>query len=67
MREFQKVRHVLRKSFASVTMAASSVSTAYIAAAANRYSHAADVSSKSLVAFGSNKFIAIWNSIVRKI
>ncbi|TCD71349.1 hypothetical protein EIP91_011120 [Steccherinum ochraceum] len=38
-----------------------SASTSYIAAAVNRHSHAASVSSASLVAYGSAKYIALWD------
>ncbi|KAH7930113.1 WD40 repeat-like protein [Leucogyrophana mollusca] len=38
-----------------------SESTAYISASTNRYSHAADISTSSVVAFGSFKLIALWN------
>lgn len=38
-----------------------STSTAYIAAAVNRYSYAAAVSSASLVAFGSSTYVALWD------
>ena len=41
------------------------VSTAYIAASANRFSHVSDSSSRSLVAFGSSKFVALWSANVR--
>lgn len=37
-----------------------SISTTYIAAAANRFSQTADVSPSSLVAFGSSRLIALW-------
>lgn len=40
------------------------LSTAYIAASTNRYNHTADVSSKSLVAFGSSKLVALWDASV---
>ncbi|KIM90735.1 hypothetical protein PILCRDRAFT_144601 [Piloderma croceum F 1598] len=38
------------------------VSVAYISASTNRHNRAADVSSESLVAFGSSKLIALWDS-----
>ncbi|KAH9938447.1 WD40-repeat-containing domain protein [Fomitopsis serialis] len=34
----------------------------YVSASTNRHSHAADASSSSLVAFGSAKLIALWNT-----
>ncbi|PPQ63876.1 hypothetical protein CVT24_009502 [Panaeolus cyanescens] len=37
-------------------------SLAYVAASANRYSHIADVSSDSLVAYGSSRFVALWDT-----
>lgn len=42
-------------------MAQASVSIAYIAAVANRFPYTADISSNSLVAFGSHKFVSLWN------
>ncbi|KAF9006442.1 WD40 repeat-like protein [Cyathus striatus] len=39
-----------------------SATTAYIAASANRFSHVADITSTALVAFGSGKLIALWNT-----
>ena len=42
-------------------MARASVSVAYIAAAANRFPYTADISSDSLLAFGSHKFVSLWN------
>jgi hypothetical protein len=39
-------------------------SVAYISASTNRFNHAADVSSKSLVVFGSSKLVALWDSAV---
>jgi hypothetical protein len=40
-------------------------STAYIAASANRFSSVSDISATSLVAFGSGRFVALWDSSVR--
>lgn len=37
------------------------MSTAFIAASANRFSHAADVSPDSLVAIGSGNLVALWD------
>ncbi|KAK2466162.1 hypothetical protein APHAL10511_001804 [Amanita phalloides] len=37
------------------------ISTLYVAAATNRFSQTADVSSASLVAFGSSRLIALWH------
>jgi elongator complex protein 2 len=44
-----------------VRMAQASASVAYIAAAANRFPYTADISPESLVAFGSHKFVSLWN------
>ncbi|KZP32865.1 WD40 repeat-like protein [Athelia psychrophila] len=38
------------------------MSSAYISASANRHNQAASISSKSLVAFGSSKLVALWDS-----
>jgi hypothetical protein len=40
------------------------VSVGYISASTNRHNHAADVSSESLVVFGSSKLVALWDSAV---
>ncbi|KAG9219259.1 hypothetical protein CCMSSC00406_0001669 [Pleurotus cornucopiae] len=37
-------------------------STLYISNAVNRYSHAADISSTSHVAFGSTKVVSFWDT-----
>jgi len=42
-------------------MVQASAAVAYIAAAANRFPHAADISPGSLIAFGSHKFVSLWN------
>jgi len=42
-------------------MVQASATVAYIAAAANRFPYAADISPGSLVAFGSHKFVSLWN------
>ena len=42
-------------------MVQATATVAYIAAAANRFPHAADISPESLVAFGSHKFVSLWN------
>lgn len=42
-------------------MVQASATVAYIAAAANRFPYAADISPGSLIAFGSHKFISLWN------
>jgi elongator complex protein 2 len=42
-------------------MVQASATVAYIAAAANRFPFAADISPESLVAFGSHKLISLWN------
>ena len=42
-------------------MVQASAMVAYIAAAANRFPYAADISPGSLVAFGSHKFVSLWN------
>jgi len=42
-------------------MIQASATVEYIAAAANRFPYAADISSESLVAFGSHKFVSLWN------
>ena len=42
-------------------MVQASATVAYIAAAANRFPYAADTSPESLVAFGSHKFVSLWN------
>lgn len=39
-------------------------SVAYISASTNRHNHAADVSSESLIAFGSSKLVALWDTSV---
>lgn len=38
------------------------ISTAYISASANRYSQAGSSSNSSLVAFGSSRYVALWNT-----
>ncbi|KAG0709563.1 WD40-repeat-containing domain protein [Suillus ampliporus] len=43
-------------------MSKPSVSTAYISASTNRFNHAADASTSSLIACGSGKLIALWNT-----
>lgn len=43
-------------------MSKSSVSTAYISASTNRFNHAADASASSVIACGSGKLIALWNT-----
>jgi elongator complex protein 2 len=40
-------------------------SPAYIAASANRFYSVADVSTSSLVAFGSGRFVALWDVVRR--
>ena len=42
-------------------MVQASATAAYIAAVANRFPFAADISQESLIAFGSHKFISLWN------
>lgn len=42
-------------------MVQGSATIAYVAAVANRFPHAANISPESLVAFGSNKFVSLWN------
>jgi len=42
-------------------MVQATATVAYVAAAANRFPHAADISPESLVAFGSHKFVSLWN------
>lgn len=42
-------------------MVQASASVAYIATAANRFPYTADISSDSLVAFGSHKLVSLWN------
>lgn len=42
-------------------MVQASATVAYIAAVANRFPFAADISQESLIAFGSHKFISLWN------
>ena len=42
-------------------MVQASATVAYIAAAANRFPYTADISPESLVAFGSHKFVSLWN------
>lgn len=42
-------------------MVQASAAVAYIAAAANRFPFAADISPQSLIAFGSHKSISLWN------
>lgn len=42
-------------------MAQTSVSVAYIAAVSNRFPYTADISPESLVAFGSHKFVSLWD------
>jgi hypothetical protein len=39
-------------------------SVEYISASANRFNHTAAASSSSLVAFGSGKFVALWDAQV---
>ncbi|KAG9006169.1 hypothetical protein FRB94_012243 [Tulasnella sp. JGI-2019a] len=39
-----------------------SASTIFISASANRHAHAADVSTNFLVAFGSHRFVALWDT-----
>jgi hypothetical protein len=39
-------------------------SVEYISASANRFNHTAAASSSSLVAFGSGKFVALWDAKV---
>ncbi|KAG1874502.1 WD40-repeat-containing domain protein [Suillus subalutaceus] len=43
-------------------MSKPSVSTAYISASTNRFNHAADASTSSVIACGSGKLIALWNT-----
>lgn len=43
-------------------MSKPSVSTTYISASANRFNHAADASTSSLIACGSGKLVALWNT-----
>lgn len=43
-------------------MSKPSVSTAYISASTNRFNHAADASTSSLIACGSGKLVALWNT-----
>lgn len=42
-------------------MVQASVTVAHVAAAANRFPYTADISPESLVAFGSHKFVSLWN------
>lgn len=44
--------------------AMTTASVTYISASTNRYNHAADVSPDSLVAFGSSKLVALWDTSV---
>ncbi|KAG2077483.1 WD40 repeat-like protein [Suillus decipiens] len=43
-------------------MSKPSVSTTYISASSNRFNHAADASTSSLIACGSGKLVALWNT-----
>ncbi|TDL29335.1 WD40 repeat-like protein [Rickenella mellea] len=54
-------KHEVQK-LESRAMAKSQVTTTYISASANRHSQAAHSSNDSLVAFGSSKFVALWNT-----
>lgn len=49
----------------SVPGSSANASAVLISASANRHSHAADVSPGSLVAFGSNRFVGLWDASVR--
>lgn len=40
------------------------ISSAYISASTNRHNQAASISFKSLIAFGSSKLVALWDSAV---
>ena len=42
-------------------MVQASATVAYVAAAANRFPYTAGISPESLVAFGSHKFVSLWN------
>jgi len=42
-------------------MVQASATVTYIAAAANRFPYTADISPGSLIAFGSHKFVSLWN------
>lgn len=42
-------------------MVQASATVAYIATAANRFPYTADISPGSLIAFGSHKFVSLWN------
>ena len=42
-------------------MVQASATVAYIAAAANRFPYIAEISPESLVAFGSHKYVSLWN------
>jgi len=42
-------------------MVQTSATVAYVAAAANRFPYTAHISPESLVAFGSHKFVSLWN------
>ena len=42
-------------------MVQASATVAYIAAVANRFPYTADISPRSLIAFGSHKFVSLWN------
>ncbi|KAL1760072.1 quinon protein alcohol dehydrogenase-like superfamily [Schizophyllum commune] len=56
-RSFENTNVIVHMTKILLTMEASSV---YIAASTNRHSHAADVSSEDLVAFGTGTMIALW-------
>ena len=42
-------------------MVQASATVAYIAAVANRFPYTADISPGSLIAFGSHRFVSLWN------
>jgi elongator complex protein 2 len=42
-------------------MVQASATVEYVAAAANRFPYTANISSESLVAFGSHRFVSLWN------
>ena len=55
---------VLPQSAPTVARISNMISAEYISASANRYSQAADSAPLSLVAFGSNKLVTLWDTDV---
>jgi hypothetical protein len=53
--------------FGCFSLSMTRISVAYISASTNRHNRAAAVSSESLIAFGSSKLIALWDSAVRQL